>query len=179
MRHLVRVALLVIAMSKLGGTRYQVQFFRLQKLKRKIAYCFIRSTYKKFARAFGIFCCFCFSTAGAVADAVAAACFCCGCLCRGCCCCCCCYSCCCCYGCCYCTTYCWLVLLVFSLFFQLSCESYRVMDDVQNPQKSSGYDQGLTMIKTCDLWLQDVLLLLSFMLWCSDDRRKNTRTGTP
>ena len=80
--------------------RYQVQFFRLQKLNRKIAYCSIRSTYVMFARAFGIFCCFCFSTAAA-AVAVAAACFCCGCLC--CCCCCCC--------CCYCTTYCWLVLL--------------------------------------------------------------------
>ena len=33
--------------------------------------------------------------------------------------------------------------------------------------------------KRCELWLQDVLLLLSFLLWCSDDRRKNTRTGTP
>ena len=34
--------------------------------------------------------------------------------------------------------------------------------------------------RTCDSWLQDVLLLLlSFLLWCSDDRRKNTRTGTP
>ena len=40
-------------------------------------------------------------------------------------------------------TYCWLVLLgVFFFFFQLSCESYMVMDVVQNPQKSSGYDQG-------------------------------------
>ena len=33
--------------------------------------------------------------------------------------------------------------------------------------------------KTCESWLQDVLRLLSFLLWCSDDRRKNTRTGTP
>ena len=88
MWHLVRVALLgvcwVIAMPKVGGTRYQVQFFRLQKLNRKIAYCRIH-TYM-FAPAFSIFCCFCLSTAAAVAVAVAAAaaCFCCGCLC-GCC----------------------------------------------------------------------------------------------
>ena len=43
-------------------------------------------------------------------------------------------------------TYCWLVLLgVFFFFFQLSCESYMVMDVVvQNPQKSSGYDQSTT-----------------------------------
>ena len=34
--------------------------------------------------------------------------------------------------------------------------------------------------KTFTSWLQDVLLLLlSFLLWCSDDRRKNTRTRTP
>ena len=35
--------------------------------------------------------------------------------------------------------------------------------------------------KTCESWLQDglLLLLLSFLLWCSDDWRKNTRTGTP
>ena len=32
----------VIAASKVGGTRYLVQFFRLQKLNRKIAYCCIR-----------------------------------------------------------------------------------------------------------------------------------------
>ena len=45
-------------------------------------------------------------------------------------------------------TYCWLVLLgVLFFFFQLSCESYMVMDVVQNPQKSSGYDQGMTMRK--------------------------------
>ena len=46
-------------------------------------------------------------------------------------------------------TYCWLVLLgIFFFFFQLSCESYMVMDVVvQNPQKSSGYDQGTTMRK--------------------------------
>ena len=56
------------------------------------------------------------------------------------------YLCCCC--CCYCTTYCWLVLLgVFFFFFQLSCESYMVMDVVQNPQKRFGYDQGTTMRK--------------------------------
>ena len=36
---------------------------------------------------------------------------------------------------------------VFFFFFQLSCESYMVMDVVQNPQKSSGYDQGTTMRK--------------------------------
>ena len=43
----------------------------------------------------------------------------------------------------------WLVLLgVFFFFFQLSCESYMVMDVVvQNPQKNSGYDQGTTMRK--------------------------------
>ena len=35
----------------------------------------------------------------------------------------------------------------FLFFFQLSCESCMVMDDVQNPQKSSGYDQGTTMRK--------------------------------
>ena len=58
----------------------------------------------------------------------------------------CCFCCCCCC-CCYCTTYCWLVLLgVFFFFFQLSCESYMVMDVVvQNPQKRSGYDQGTTI----------------------------------
>ena len=46
-------------------------------------------------------------------------------------------------------TYCWLVLLgVFLFFFQLSCESLMVMDVVvQNPQKSSEYDQGATMKK--------------------------------
>ena len=32
----------VIAMSKVGGTRYQLQFFRLQKLNLKIVYCCIR-----------------------------------------------------------------------------------------------------------------------------------------
>ena len=37
---------------------------------------------------------------------------------------------------------------VFFFFFQLSCESYMVMDVVvQNPQKSSGYFQGTTMRK--------------------------------
>ena len=36
---------------------------------------------------------------------------------------------------------------VFFCVFQLSCESYVVMDVVQNPQKSSGYDQGTTMKK--------------------------------
>ena len=63
--------------------------------------------------------------------------------------CCCCFCCCCGWCCCYCTTYCWLVLLgVFFFFFQLSCESYMVMDVViQNPQKSSRYDQGVTMRK--------------------------------
>ena len=56
-------------------------------------------------------------------------------------------------------TYCWLVLLGFFFFFfqlscesfmvmKLSCESFMVMDVVvQNPQKSSGYDQGTTMGK--------------------------------
>ena len=59
------------------------------------------------------------------------------------------YLCCCCCCCCYCTTYYWLVLLdVFFFFFQLSCECYMVMDVfAQNPQKSSGYDQGTTMRK--------------------------------
>ena len=33
--------------------------------------------------------------------------------------------------------------------------------------------------ETYESWLQHVLLLLSFLLWFSDDRRKNTRTGTP
>ena len=56
--------------------------------------------------------------------------------------------CCCCCCCCYCTMYCWLVpLRVFIFFFQLSCESYMVMDVVQNPQKRFGYDQGTTMRK--------------------------------
>ena len=50
---------------------------------------------------------------------------------------------------CYCTAYCWLVLrAVFFFFFQLSCESYMVMDIVvQNPQKITGYDEGTTMRK--------------------------------
>ena len=35
---------------------------------------------------------------------------------------------------------------VFFFSFQLSCESYMVMDVViRNPEKSSGYDQGTTM----------------------------------
>ena len=73
----------------------------------------------------------------------------------------------------------WSCSVFFFFFFQLSCESYMVMDAiVQNPQKGSGYDQRTTMRKPCKSWLQDVLLL-SFLLWCSDDRRKNTRTGTP
>ena len=43
----------------------------------------------------------------------------------------------------------WSCSGVFFFFFQLSCESYMVMDVVvQNPQKSSGYDQGTTMGKT-------------------------------
>ena len=42
----------------------------------------------------------------------------------------------------------WSCLVFFFYFFQLSCESYMVMDVVvQNPQKSSGYDQGTTMRK--------------------------------
>ena len=68
---------LVIAMSKVGGTRYQVQFFRLQTLNRKIAYCCIRSTYVDVRSCFRhllllllFYCCCC------------------------CCCCCCCYCCC-------------------------------------------------------------------------------------
>ena len=65
-----------------------------------------------------------------------------------CCCCCCCWC-----WCCYCTTYCSLVLLgVFFSFFQLSCESYMVMDVVvQNPQKSSGYDQATIIRK--NMWV--------------------------
>ena len=42
----------------------------------------------------------------------------------------------------------WSCSVFFFFFFQLSCESYMVMDVVvQNPQKSSGYDQGTTMRK--------------------------------
>ena len=41
----------------------------------------------------------------------------------------------------------WSCSVFFFFFFQLSCESYMVMDVVQNPQKSSGYDQGATMRK--------------------------------
>ena len=39
---------------------------------------------------------------------------------------------------------------------------------VQNPQKRNEYEYEN---KTCTSWLQDVLLLLllSFLLWCSDD----------
>ena len=46
----------------------------------------------------------------------------------------------------------WSCSVFFFFFFQLSCESYMVMDVVvENPQKSSGYDQGTTMIKkTCE-----------------------------
>ena len=48
------------------GRRNPVQFFRLQKLNRKVACCCIR---RCVARAFGIFCCSCFSTAAAAAAA--------------------------------------------------------------------------------------------------------------
>ena len=41
----------------------------------------------------------------------------------------------------------WSCSVFFFFFFQLSCESYMVMDVVQNPQTSSGYDQGTTMRK--------------------------------
>ena len=59
---------------------------------------------------------------------------------------------------------------------QLASFINMVVDVVRNPQKSNEYEYEK---KTCTLWLQDVLLLLSFLLWCSDDRRKNTRTRTP
>ena len=40
---------------------------------------------------------------------------------------------------------------------------------------------SMNIRKTCTSWLQGVLLLplLPFLLWCSDDGRKNTRTLTP
>ena len=42
----------------------------------------------------------------------------------------------------------WSCSVFFFFFFQLSCKSYMVMDVVvQNPQKSSGYDQGTTVRK--------------------------------
>ena len=53
------------------------------------------------------------------------------------------YLCCCC--CCCCTTYCWLVLL--GVFFFLPTLLRKLHRIVQNPQKSSGYDQGTTMRK--------------------------------
>ena len=116
-----------------GRTRYQVQFFRLQKSNRKIAYCCIRSTYVDVRSCFRhlllllLFYCWCW-----------------------CCCCCCCLL----------LLRLPLLLLLLLLvgparcfsFFQLSCESYMVMDVVvQNSQKSSGYDQGTPMRKTCEL----------------------------
>ena len=140
MWHLARVALLgvcwVIAMSKVGGTRYQVQFFRLEKLNCIIAYCCTRSTYVNVRSCFRhllllllFYCCCCCcccycklasaaaSSAAAAAAAIAL------------------------------RTAGWSCS-VFFFFFQLSCESYMVMDVVvQNPQKSSGYDQGTTMRK--------------------------------
>ena len=93
-----------------------------------------------FARAFGIFCCFCFSTAAVAVAVVTASLL----LLR--------------------LPLLLLLLLLlhyvllvgparsFFFFFQLSCESYMVMDVVQNPQKSSGYDQGTTTYekKTCE-----------------------------
>ena len=59
----------------------------------------------------------------ASASAAAAACFCCGCLC----CCCCCWS------------FCW-ACSVFNFLFSLVCESYMVVDVVQNPQTSNVYE---------------------------------------
>ena len=46
-------------------------------------------------------------------------------------------------------------------------------------RKVPGTTKVRLLEKTCESWVQDVLLLLSLLLWCSDDRRKNTRTGTP
>ena len=63
-----------------------------------------------FARAFGIFCCFCFSTAAAAAAAAAAL-----------------------------RTAGWSCS-VFYFSLQLFCESYMVVDVVQNPQKSDVYE---------------------------------------
>ena len=130
-------------MSKVGGTRYQVQFFRLQKLNRKIAYCCIRSTYVDVRSCFRHLLLLLL------------------------------FNCCCSCWCSFCCCYLLLlrlpllllvlllmvmmmllhyVLLVgparcFYIFFQLSCESYMVMVVVPNPQKSSGYDQDTTMRK--------------------------------
>ena len=70
-----------------------------------------------------------------------------------------------------------------SVFFSFSSNSlakatwwwmllYRTLRKVQGTTKVWLWE------KTCESWLQDVLLL-SFLLWCSDDRRKKTRTGTP
>ena len=91
-----------------------------------------------------------------------------------------CCLCCCCCCCCYCTTYCWLVLLgVFSFSSNSLAKAtwwwmlYRTLRKVPGTTKVRLWE------KTCESWLQDVLLLLSFLLWCSDDRQKNTRTGTP
>ena len=139
-----------------------MQFFRLQKLNRnKIAYCCIR---RMFARAFGIFCCFCF------------------------------------YCCCYCCCCCWLLLrlplllllLLLLLHYRLLVRAARcfffpsnslakatcmVIDVVQEPSEKF----RVRILKKCTWSPQDVLLLLllSFLLWCSDNRRKNTRTRTP
>ena len=78
------------------------------------------------------------------------------------------YLCCCCYWwwwwcCCCCTTYCWLVLLGVSFFsFQLSCESYMWwMLLYITLRKFPGTIKVRLWEKTCEPWLQDVLLLPS------------------
>ena len=95
--------------------------------------------------------------------------------------CCCCCCCCCWWWCCYCTMYCWLVLL--GVFFFSSNLLRKLHGDgccctapSEKFRVRPRYDYEK---KICESWLQNVLLLLSFLLWCSDDRRKNTRTGTP
>ena len=77
-------------------------------------------------------------------------------------------------------TCCWLVLLgvfFFLLFNSLAKATwwwmlYRALRKVPGTTKVRLWE------KTCALLLEDVPLLLSFLLWCSHDRRKNTRIGT-
>ena len=109
-----------------------------------------------FARAFGIFCGFCFASAAAAAAVAGAgaACFCCGCL--SCCCCCCC--------CCYCTTYCWWVLLcdiffILTLLRKLYCGAW-----LQNPQKSNVYEYEKTHVRSVGVFSGIMYVCVRYVL---------------
>ena len=87
--------------------------------------------------------------------------------CYGCCCCCCC--CCCCRRRCYCN----ILLVLLGVFFSSNSLARSIMDVVQNSQKRSGYEYEKMYVVTprcAAAAVADVLLLLLFLLWCSDER---------